>query len=302
MKKSSTPKLEAKKGKSKRVAGSFDPLPKGGQYPEYEFVDDDYHSFTSSEELDGLKKIQEYEFNEVCTAYSVMMEKQKNPNFENVLLRKLNNIEQSMEKFNLHLAEVTRKTQVDQLVQHHEKERHKIENVRKYCQKELVHMSHSKYQEILDLIANSLNNLNADFEHKRRNILKRSERKILELIDDIYDISNSSAREIKHLFNETALTLSTHLTNVVGTDLNLAQHCDKLLEKFQETFSDNHECFNYENICKLLSDKLQVTQDELEALEEDNLDITLKYHDTQQAVSYLDNNISIHKKIATYVR
>lgn len=295
MKKTSTPKPEVVKPipKTKQLV-SFDSLSKENQFlDQEEFIDDDYHSYTSSEELDGLKKIEEFEFNEVCTAYTLLVENQNTSNFENVILQKLNNIEQTMGKFKKDLTKVTKKVDVEQLQKHHDFERNKIENCKKHLEDKFSNVPQSNYQDILEIIADAIRNLNKEFEHKRRVILKRSEGIIMELVDDLYNISNASAREINHLCKDTAFSISKGILDVVensnSTDLNLTHHCNSLLEKVEESFNENHECFNYENICKLLSDQLQVTQDELEALEEDNLDITLKYHDTQQAVSYNTN-------------
>lgn len=288
MKKTSTPKIDPTKTKTKQTSVRSQSK-KNQLLDNEEFIDDDYHSYTSSEEQDSMKKIEEYEYNEVCTAYSLLVEKQKASTFENLLMHKLNNIEHTMEKFKKDLAQTTKKAELDQLQKHHASERNKMENVKKYLEEELTYRHKPQYREILEIIANSIKNLNNEFEHKRRRILRRSESKILALIDDIYHISDSSAKEIKQLCNETTINISKRLFGAVGTpsnlNLSLTHHCDDMLEKMQETFNESHECFNYENICKLLSDKLQVTKDELEALEEDNLDITLKYHDTQQAVS-----------------
>lgn len=294
MKKTSTPKPDSTKLSAKQCSVSFDSTPdlssRDCQFVDSaEFHDDDYHSYISTEELDKLKKSDDYQFKQVYGAYSLLYEKQKESAFENMMVQKLNNIEKTMETLKKDLDQMCKNIRIDQLQKQHDSEKNKMDYVKRYFENELLCLPQSKLQNISQIIASSMKNLNKEFEQKRRNILKRSELRMLELIDELYDVSNSSAKKMKNLCNEAAINMSRCITDVLGlenpADISLTHQCDNLMEEVEKSFSENHECFNYENICKILADKLKDAQTELEAIEEDSLDITLKYHDTQQAVS-----------------
>lgn len=264
-----------------------------------EFIDDDYHSYTSSEELESLKKIEEYEFNEVCKAYKDMVLSKpsgsgtsngsKNNSVEDVLLQKMDKLEQTMESVKQDFNNLNTQFQIEELERSRNKEQMKMENMKDILDKSMERYSHEHRLDIKDMIAKSIEYLNREFERKRIGILRDSEEKIRRLIDDIYMTSSLSGEDMKRLCKNTAATLTKRLDSTLKSmykSLPEPESSSLMIEHGDAASEVKHECFNYENVCKVLSEQLQLTHEEKENLELENLDMTLKCSETQQAVSF----------------
>ncbi|KAG5879295.1 hypothetical protein JTB14_021953 [Gonioctena quinquepunctata] len=262
-----------------------------------EFIDDDYHSFTSSEELEKLYKIEEYELEEVCRALEKintqdrMRKNKRDKTFEEKVLEKMEKIERNVEQFKRKLAILSGKAQTDYLQKQHDRDVARIETVRTYLNSEDKTLSRQKHDEIKDIIARAIQNLGDEFENKRKSILRHSEEKIQKLMKEIYLTSSNSTEEINEICRATSSDLTKKLTkvwcrsNVPALEFESSRYFDEMAKEVEKTCVDEGDSyFNYENICKVLSDHLQNSKDELDILEQDKLDITLKFGETQKAL------------------
>ncbi|VEN39897.1 unnamed protein product [Callosobruchus maculatus] len=254
------------------------------------FIDDDYHSYTSSEELDSLAKIEEYEFNEVCKQFQKVLDRNifqsgsKNTDFESLVLAKLDSIENEIKEF---------KENVDELNKNVRKENHadlqllSMKDAQNYFGNQLSLVSKNKQSEVRGVIREAIQRLCYDLNKKKREMVKQSKAKVMDLLQEIEKGDADTDVHVKQLCVQVCKDLTRKVNGV------LRENEIECYSGASAISGDQEDSFNYENICGILSEHLQQSKNENEGLAMDNLEITLKYEDTKETVNAQTTLISL---------
>lgn len=139
--------------------------------------------------------------------------------------------------------------------------------------------------DIKDIIFKAIENLRKEFESKQHSILSDTIEKLKDLAKDIHTAKQSSAKKTKHICEKTASVLYNDIMDYIDKNDTLEFETSQNYDKVMADESFDHPDFNYENICQILSDHLQVSQRELDDLKKEKMDVTIKFVDTEEKVN-----------------
>lgn len=229
--------------------------------------DDDYFS-TSSEEWESIRN-QTEEYKLVC---KTLLDLERNNmlkervDFEKTVLERMDAIQQSIRKLQIDFTLLAKNVNSNKLVERS----NQVSEIRLDAEK---------------IIAKAIEELQRELENKRFNMIKQNETKIKKLMEEIQSTNKNCSTDIKDLCDNAIRDIARKLAAVLNSN-NMRYGHEGIQITQGNSYSDyEHDCFNYENICKILSNHLQLIHDEKDSLEQTNLEITMKYGESQQAVS-----------------
>ncbi|XP_023016129.1 uncharacterized protein [Leptinotarsa decemlineata] len=159
------------------------------------------------------------------------------------------------------------------------------------------------YNEIANVVSTAMNDLHVELQNKRRSVLNETNEKVEHLISEIYTMNISFKKDIKRLTDSTSANLIKQITNILnGTNGSVSgpsADIDTELEEIERLPEIQDASFNYENIFRVLSEQLQNSKDELDAIGQ-QIDATLDTQrrlDRQESIlNFIGNEITNWKK------
>lgn len=260
-----------------------------------EFIDDDYRSMTNSTELDDLKNVEEYEFNEVYNALrriqrkrSAILRRDETFDFQDIVLKKLDAIDKNVKVIKEDMAHLPPKTLFKQI--------QSPENAtfKNHCQ---FHPLKKNQEVIKEIIIKTIQKLAKNFENKRKSLQKDSQEHILSIIGEMYAINKKSSKQVKELCNVTAEELIQNVNKVLETSTReciSGGEIESVWKELSNSFTD--KTLQNTTVQDLVADYFGQTQEISQELEEDFSDITIKCMGTQQMVSPNSNVLPKKKK------
>nr|CAI5860510.1 unnamed protein product [Callosobruchus analis] len=182
------------------------------------FIDDDYHSYTSSEELDSLAKIEEYEFNEVCKEFQKILDRKifkpgkKDTDFETLVLEKLNSIENEIKEFKENVDELNKNVRQED---HADLQLMSMKDAQNYFGNQLSLVSKSKQSEVRGVIRKAIQRLCYDLNKKKREMVKQSKAKVMDLLQEIERGDADTDEHVKQLCIQVSKDLTTKVNGVL---------------------------------------------------------------------------------------
>ncbi|XP_057654601.1 uncharacterized protein LOC130892914 [Diorhabda carinulata] len=227
-----------------------------------DLFDDDYHSYTSSEELDSMKRYQ-----------------RQNDNFETNVLKQMERINLNIQKFQIDLKEL------------------KDDLKSKLNESRTIRISEGvKY-----VVYNAIEKMRNEFESTQNLISSQALKRIDCMGKEIRDATNLSKYKIDEFCGKIAADMIERIFEFSEKDDTLEYEvsnvCDEQLQRIDSILSPDF--MGYENVCKVLSDHLQISQKELNDLNEENSSMMKKFGSAKQAIDAQSTIImKLHKDLA----
>ncbi|CAH1105631.1 unnamed protein product [Psylliodes chrysocephalus] len=269
----------------KNLVHKYENLPKYFNiWTSEEFIDDDYHSYTSSDELDHFQKMEFFNNKEIKRHVD---DREK---FEYIIIEKMDKIGKIIENFQENLSGLKEKVDRNELINREHRCSKYTNSVSDFRQDTSV--------DIKDIIFKAIENLRKEFESKQHSILSDTIEKLKDLAKDIHTAKQSSAKKTKHICEKTASVLYNDIMDYIDKNDTLEFETSQNYDKVMADESFDHPDFNYENICQILSDHLQVSQRELDDLKKEKMDVTIKFVDTEEKLKTQTSVIDkLHEEI-----
>ncbi|XP_050508369.1 uncharacterized protein LOC126885699 isoform X2 [Diabrotica virgifera virgifera] len=241
-----------------------------------EFFEDDYHGYTSLEDIDSRNT--EKDCVKDYTDFS-------RRNFERTILEKVENVSRDVN--NLHNSFKEFKT--DFLINQFQQKLNKIENTTNLTNAP----SHRKSQlaeQIQNEVSNAIENLKTDFLSQQNSIVRDAILKIGSIAGDLYSNRERCNIQMEDLCYRVVSDLNKNILNLVDQDKTV-EHETSLqtdnmeLKEIDAILNPDNQFFHYEDICKTLTNHLQISQKELDDLKRDKTDIMIKSCNAHKEIS-----------------
>ncbi|XP_072384219.1 uncharacterized protein [Diabrotica undecimpunctata] len=250
-----------------------------------EFFDDDYNSYTSSEDIDSRNTektcVKEY------TDFS-------RRNFENKILEKLDHVSRDIN--NLHNS--FKEFKDDLLVNQCHNKLNKIGNTTNHTIAPGHRYKSQLSEKIQNEIYNAIENLKTEFSSQQNSIIRDAILKIGSIAGDMYSSRERCNIQIEDLCYKIVSDLNKNILNLVDEDrtleLETSLQSDMELKEIDAILNPDNHFFHYEDICKTLTNHLQISQKELDDLKKDKTEIMIKSCNAHKEIS---NQTSVLRKL-----
>ncbi|CAG9835857.1 unnamed protein product [Diabrotica balteata] len=250
-----------------------------------EFFDDDYHSYTSSEDIRNTEKS--------CVKHYTDSSRS---NFEKKILDKIDHVSRDIN--NLHNS--FKEFKDDLLVNQCQNKLNKIGNTTNHTITP-THRYNYKSQlsdKIQNEIYNAIENLKTEFSSQQNSIIRDAILKIGSIAGDMYSNRERCNIQIEDLCYKIVSDLNKNILNLVDEDRTLefetSLQSDMELKEIDAILNPDNHFFYYEDICKTLTNHLQISQKELDDLKKDKTEIMIK---SCNAHKEINNQTSVLRKL-----